>query len=73
MHSIRSVFFHRYTAMVGSKSRLVEEMNSLWDNLEALESPVVYCHNDINPQNIIYNEERGTVNSRTEEDRVEDF
>ena len=36
-------------------------MKSLWNHLEALESPVVYCHNDINPQNIIYSEERGKV------------
>lgn len=51
----------RYIELIQSKSQLQDELKGLWHHLETLDSPVVYCHNDINPQNIIYNEDRGSV------------
>ena len=41
------------------KEVLVDEYKGLQKHLEALNSPVVFCHDDLLAANIIYNEEKG--------------
>jgi len=40
---------------------LEAEAISLKEKLEKLNSPIVFCHNDINPGNIIYHEQAKSV------------
>ena len=51
--------FFRFIDAVRPKRVLEQELQELWDHLEALNSPVVFCHNDLLPKNIIYNEDKG--------------
>lgn len=51
----------RYTQIIRPKHVLEKEQQELWDHLEALNSPIVFCHNDLLPKNIIYNEEEGSI------------
>ncbi|XP_030379490.1 ethanolamine kinase [Scaptodrosophila lebanonensis] len=43
-------------------SRLREEFNSLFKYLEALESPIVFSHNDLLLANVVYTKSMNTVN-----------
>ena len=52
---------YRYTEIIHPKRILEKEQQELWDHLEALNSPIVFCHNDLLPKNIIYNEEKGNI------------
>ena len=51
--------FYRFTDNLPPKSDLKKEVEELWNHLENLNSPVVFCHNDLLPANIIYNREIG--------------
>ena len=46
------------------KEVLVDEYKGLQKHLEALNSPVVFCHDDLLAANIIYNKEKGILLSR---------
>ena len=54
----------RYTETIKPKHVLKKELEDLWNHLEALKSPVVFCHNDLLLKNIIYSEEKGKVWSK---------
>ncbi|XP_053383984.1 ethanolamine kinase 1-like [Mercenaria mercenaria] len=51
----------QYLAKIKPKDVLRKELDELRVHLEALNSPVVFCHNDLLLKNIIYNEEKGCV------------
>ena len=53
--------FNRFTESIPAKSELRSELEQLWDHLSTLNSPVVFCHNDLLPANIIYNREKGKL------------
>ena len=55
-----TVIYFRMKAVVKSKEYLREELCQLRAHLESLKSPVVFCHSDLAPSNIIYNAETGT-------------
>ncbi|XP_065344692.1 ethanolamine kinase [Cloeon dipterum] len=46
---------------IPSKSDLSKEFASLEENLKQLNSPVVFCHNDLLLGNVVYNEKRNSV------------
>lgn len=48
-------------AKIKSKDELRKELDALKEHLESLNSPVVFCHNDLLLKNIIYNKEKGCV------------
>ena len=52
-------FFFRYLENIKPKSVLEEEFKQLREHLEALHSPIVFCHNDLLVNNLIYNKEEG--------------
>lgn len=51
----------RYVENIASKAQLRQELDELRAHLETLNSPVVFCHNDLLLKNIIYNAEKGRV------------
>lgn len=51
----------QYESTICPKHVLEQELCKLRDHLEALNSPVVFCHNDLLLKNIIYNEGKGSV------------
>lgn len=48
--------------LIGSTEELRKECEELKRHLDKLNSPVVFCHNDMNPMNIIYSKEKGISN-----------
>lgn len=57
LRSITSLF--RLERNIKPKAELRKEFQELRAHLESLNSPVVFCHNDLLPKNIIYNEKSG--------------
>ena len=57
-HVKNKAHVERYLAM---QIDLEAEAISLKEKLEKLNSPIVFCHNDINPGNIIYHEQAKSV------------
>ncbi|XP_052797703.1 ethanolamine kinase 1-like [Mya arenaria] len=51
----------RLKTLVKSKEAMRKEVNFLRSHLEPLNSPVVFCHNDLLLKNIIYNKEQDRV------------
>ncbi|XP_035215187.1 ethanolamine kinase 1-like isoform X1 [Stegodyphus dumicola] len=51
----------RFKSCIPSKDVLEIEINSLKKHLTTLESPVVFCHNDLLLKNVIYNKEKNEV------------
>ncbi|XP_052270800.1 ethanolamine kinase 1-like isoform X3 [Dreissena polymorpha] len=51
----------RYKETVKSKGELREELAMLQSHLEVLDSPVVFCHNDLLLKNILYDQDKGCV------------
>lgn len=51
----------QYEETIRPKAVLEKEFQELRNHLEALNSPVVFSHNDLLLKNIIYNEEKGSV------------
>lgn len=49
----------RMRKLIGSREELRRECQELSSHLDELESPVVFCHNDIMPKNIVYSEAEG--------------
>ncbi|XP_052270791.1 ethanolamine kinase 1-like isoform X2 [Dreissena polymorpha] len=49
----------RYKETVKSKGELREELAMLQSHLEVLDSPVVFCHNDLLLKNILYDQDKG--------------
>ena len=49
----------RMKQLIGSKEELRKECQELSSHLDKFNSPVVYCHNDLTCQNIIFLEEKG--------------
>lgn len=52
----------RFKTQIPSKDALTAEVKMLRDILLNHGAPVVYCHNDLLCQNIIYNQQNGTKN-----------
>lgn len=52
----------RFEETIMSKKRISEEVQYLKEVLGKLQSPVVFAHNDLLLGNVIYTEEKGTVN-----------
>ena len=50
----------RMKKLIGSREELRKECQGLSSHLDELSSPVVYCHNDLICQNIIFLEEKGS-------------
>ncbi|GBM90567.1 Ethanolamine kinase 1 [Araneus ventricosus] len=48
----------RYMSLIAPKDKLKEEIECLKEHLVKMESPVVFCHNDLLLKNIIYNREK---------------
>lgn len=60
--NINFKFTHfRVVATLPSKEKLREEFNELYTALASLKSPVLFCHNDLLPGNVIYTKERSKV------------
>ena len=57
----RLIFYCSYLEHLKPKQVLIEEYKKLRDHLISLNSPVVFCHNDLLPGNIIYNTEKGNI------------
>ncbi|GAB6019507.1 Ethanolamine kinase 1 [Chamberlinius hualienensis] len=51
----------RFKRYIPSKSKLGEELQLLEDHLSNLQSPVVFCHNDVLLKNVIYNKQNNKV------------
>ncbi|XP_064602456.1 ethanolamine kinase 1-like [Liolophura sinensis] len=51
----------RYMKHIKPKAELQKELNEMRSCLEGLDSPVVFCHNDLLCKNIIYNKQYDTV------------
>lgn len=51
----------RVAATLPSKAKLREEFNELYAALKATKSPILFCHNDLLPGNVVYTEERSKV------------
>ena len=49
----------RYKSDVISKLQMRRELEMLQRELESVGSPVVFCHNDLTPANIVYDEKKG--------------
>ena len=49
----------RYKSEVISKLQMRRELEMLQRELESVGSPVVFCHNDLLPANIVYDEKKG--------------
>ena len=47
--------------MIPSKTIISHELGELWQHLDSLQSPVVFCHNDLSHLNIIYNRDKGSL------------
>lgn len=47
---------HRISKLLPSKSQLISEFHSLYSHLNFLDSPIVFCHNDLLLGNIIYSQ-----------------
>ena len=50
----------RMKKLIGSREELRKECHRLSSHLDKLNSPVVFCHNDLTCQNMIYCEEKGS-------------
>lgn len=53
--------FSRFEKVIKSHSSLLHEYQTLKDSLSKIDSPVVFCHNDLLLTNILYNQERNQV------------
>ncbi|KAK2161565.1 hypothetical protein NP493_1576g00005 [Ridgeia piscesae] len=51
----------RYKSEVISKLQMRRELEMLQRELESVGSPVVFCHNDLLPANIVYDEKKGVL------------
>ncbi|KAI0236353.1 Ethanolamine kinase 1 [Lamellibrachia satsuma] len=51
----------RYKSEVCSKLQLRRELEELQPHLESINSPVVFCHNDLLLANIVYNDKKGVL------------
>lgn len=51
----------RVAATLPSKAKLREEFDELYAALVEINSPVLFCHNDLLPGNVVYTEEHGKV------------
>ena len=51
----------RMKELIGSREELRKECQGLSSHLDKLNSPVVFCHNDLTCQNMIYCEEEGRI------------
>ena len=49
----------RYKSEVVSKLQMKRELEILQRELESVGTPVVFCHNDLLPANIVYDEKKG--------------
>ena len=56
---IYHVQYFRFKTQIPTKDALIAEVNMLRDILLKHNAPVVYCHNDLLCQNIIYNQQNG--------------
>lgn len=61
MTLIKKLTRFRVAATLPSKAKLYEEFYQLYAALEALKSPILFCHNDLLPGNVIYTEEVNKV------------
>jgi thiamine kinase-like enzyme len=48
-----------------TKQQLTIEVQNLESIVESLNSPIVLCHNDVHPNNIIYNEQERKLHDQT--------
>ena len=60
-YSLSVFLFFRYVSLIQPKQVLKEELEELRKHLEALNSPIVFCHNDPVLGNIIYNKQKGML------------
>ncbi|KAF8786911.1 ethanolamine kinase 1-like [Argiope bruennichi] len=51
----------KFKSMIAPKDKLEEEIECLKEHLVKLESPVVFCHNDLLLKNVIYSREKEEV------------
>lgn len=51
----------RVKATLPTKEGFVKEFHQLYDALEKTKSPILFCHNDLLPGNVIYTQERNSV------------
>lgn len=56
-----SLWFFRYLASVPLKQTIGQEINFLKGKLSQLDSPIVFCHNDLLLGNVIYSKEEDRV------------
>ena len=49
----------RMKKLIGSREELRRECQGLSSHLDELNSPVVFCHNDLMYKNMIYSEQKG--------------
>jgi thiamine kinase-like enzyme len=47
-----------------TKQQLMIELQDMETMVESLNSPIVLCHNDLNPNNIIYSEQERKLHNR---------
>ena len=60
-NALSEFLFFRYVSLIQPKQVLKEELDELRKHLEALNSPIVFCHNDPVLGNIIYNKQKGIL------------
>ena len=53
------IIHNSFVELFGSKDILQQEVDSLKEELDKLQCPLVLCHNDLLLGNIIYNEDNG--------------
>ena len=51
--------FYRMKKLIGSVEELRRECDELKSHLDQLNSPIVFCHNDLTYRNIIYSHDKG--------------
>lgn len=61
MTRVKIYFIFRVIATLPSKVKLREEFDELYDALVKTNSPILFCHNDLLPGNVIYTEECSKV------------
>lgn len=55
------IVFFRVAETLPSRAELLAEFQELYAALVATESPILFCHNDLLPGNVIYTEESSKV------------
>ena len=58
---MKVLFLFSFKQIFGSLETIKREIKEIKEVLLNLKSPLVFCHNDVLPANIIYNEKTGMI------------